>query len=103
MSDSTFIELCIEGKALAQDIDDYVSKWHSTPDITINLNEYLGMTPEEYNAWMLDDEVLPFIIQAHKDHRDFSEIDKNDDIKIAARGLSTEQVKNEIDWLKKHD
>lgn len=104
MSDKSFIELCLEGKALAQDIDEYVSRWNSSSsDTQIELMDYLGMTPTEYNAWMLDAEVLPYIIRAHKEHVDFSESYMEDDIKIAARGSTTDEVKKLLAWLREND
>lgn len=104
MSDKSFIDLCLEGKVLAQDIDEYVSKWNkSSSDLSIELIDYLGMTQTEYNAWMLDDDVLPYIIKAHKDHIDFSEAYLDEDIKIAARGSTTEDVKKLLNWLKNNE
>ena len=47
--DQTFVEKCLAGLALLEDIDDYVEAWHEgsgDPDAT--LADYLGFTTEEY-------------------------------------------------------
>jgi len=102
MSGKNFIELCLDGEALIQDIDDFVSNWHEKPS-TNSLQEYLGMSAKEYNAWMLDEAVLPYIIKAHKNDEDFSDIYLDTDVKIAARGANTEQVEQLLFWLKENE
>lgn len=51
----TFIELCLEKKASPEDVDDYVELWHTSKGGQgRDLREYLGMTKEEYAAFMKD-------------------------------------------------
>ena len=60
-----FIEKCLRGDALLEDIDDSIDEWHeSTADVPIY--DYLGMSIEEYGAWVEDSDVLPYIVNAHK-------------------------------------
>ncbi len=66
MSAESFIARCLQDELLTEEIDDWVEQWHQS-DSELPLAEYLGMTEEEYNAWLLDDAILPYIIQARKD------------------------------------
>jgi len=84
MSHDSFIDKCINGEALSIDSDDSVADWHEG-DYDVSLAEFLGMTPVEYNAWLLDDTVLPLIIKAHKDGMDFERLAVNQSEKMAAR------------------
>lgn len=43
---SNFIQNCLAGKSLLEDIDDYVDQWHES-DSEIPLHVYLGMNHEE--------------------------------------------------------
>lgn len=51
-----FYQLFKEGKAKAEEIDDYIEKWHNgdstNGDLTEELHEFLGMTDEEFNIWV---------------------------------------------------
>lgn len=104
MSDKTFIEKCIDGEALIYDIDEYVANWHNaSPELKLSLREYLGMTETEYNSWVLDDEVLPFIIKAHKEKEDFSASYITSDVKMAARSADQKQVEKLLNWIKENE
>lgn len=72
-STTTFIEKCIHGDAHYEDIDDYVDIWHDS-NSTDELYEFLGMTRPEYVMWMKDPDVLPQIVQAHKENLDIHAI-----------------------------
>ncbi len=41
-----FVNLCLRGEALADQIDDYVDQWHNG-DSEEELSDFLGLTPEE--------------------------------------------------------
>lgn len=57
-----FFDLYSRGKVTAEQIDDFVGRWHDLPDgEQRSLSEYLGMTEEEYGVWMMDPETLPVI------------------------------------------
>ena len=66
MSAESFIARCLQGELLTEEIDNWVEQWHQS-DSELSLAEYIGMTEEEYNAWLQDDAILPYIIQARKD------------------------------------
>lgn len=62
--ETRFIDLCVRGEALPAEIDDFVELWHEG-DSTLPLHEFLGMTPEEYSAWVRRPDLLRYIITAH--------------------------------------
>jgi hypothetical protein len=65
MSRSTFIDLCLQGKVLIDEIDDFVARWHEQ-DFGMDLHEFLGMSWQEYEAWVHDHDYLPYIIIARR-------------------------------------
>lgn len=44
----TFVDNILEGNATIKDFDEYVETWHEA-DTTMSLEEWLGITKEEYN------------------------------------------------------
>jgi hypothetical protein len=82
---SKFIELCIRGEALLEDIDDFVDEWHES-SVEEPLHKFLGMTKDEYSLWVADPDVLPSIVVAHREHRNVSDvIDDFQALPMAAR------------------
>ena len=65
----TFIEKCLDGEVLYEEIDDYVDIWHDS-NSTDELYEFLGMTLQEYDIWMTNPDILPLIIKAHQEKLD---------------------------------
>ena len=65
---SGFIEMCLSGDALPDEIDDFVDKWHES-DSSLPIHEYLGMTRDEYLSWVKDPHVLHRILDAR--HLDY--------------------------------
>lgn len=50
---ATFIDKVLAGQAKPEDIDDYVDRWHETDQGKhLFLYNYLGMTQDEYAAWV---------------------------------------------------
>lgn len=99
---SNFIELCINGKALPCDIDDYIDQWHES-DSKLDLNEYLGMTEEEYKYYIADEDFLPFIITAHRHKTDISSMAANRvdyEKSFAARSSDLKKAQGLIDYLR---
>ena len=64
---SSFIEKCLSGDALPDEIDDFVDRWHEG-DSDLPIHEYLGMTRDEYLSWVKDPSVLLHIVSAHHVH-----------------------------------
>jgi hypothetical protein len=59
----SFIDLCLEGKALPDQVDDFVDAWHKAARDE-PLHEYLGMKKSEYSLWLRDPDTLPYIVKA---------------------------------------
>jgi hypothetical protein len=57
-----FFDLYCRSEVTAEQIDDFVGRWHNAPDSERrSLSDYLGMTEEEYGVWVMDTETLPLI------------------------------------------
>lgn len=62
--EKNFIEMCLSGEAVAEDIDTFVGLWHeSEAGHGQTLSEYLGMHLDEYSRWVLDGNALFDILQ----------------------------------------
>lgn len=68
MASDTFIGKCIAGKAKPEDIDYYIEKWGASNTPT-PLYQYLGMSWEEFEGWMLHAEELENIIDSKRKHK----------------------------------
>ncbi|OUD15584.1 hypothetical protein [Thioflexithrix psekupsensis] len=96
----TFIELCLDGDVLEDEIDDFVDNWHEDETINCELHEYLGMTWEEYSVWATRPSILPFILSARKRNTTF-DIELNQErLALAARTETVEEAKRLESWLK---
>lgn len=97
---SNFIDKCLEGVALPDDIDDFVDSWHDQ-DSGLSLHRFLGMTKKEYSLWVADPDVLPYIINAHHFGKDVSELlEETDALPLAARSDGPEKALKLMHWLK---
>lgn len=101
-TDLNFVDKCLAGEVLVDEIDDYVDLWHEGEgDPDSSLAEFLGFTDEEYKLWAENPKFLPFLLNARKlgvPLEDVQDYDKSH--RIAAEGLS-EEVADELSrWLK---
>lgn len=95
-----FIESCLKGEVLVQDIDSYIDSWHDMPDESQTLREYLGMSKTEYILWMRNPSNIHFIIQARQRGIDVqTAIDEFNTMPMAARGSSKGEIKTILQWL----
>lgn len=62
-NDVSFVDAYLAGKASLDDVDDWVSRWHIDDSIDADLHVYLGMTWDEYRAWVQDPHALDAIIE----------------------------------------
>lgn len=97
-----FVTRCINGDALIFDIDNEIDAWHES-STSVSMHEYLGMSLVEYNAFVLDPDVLPFIISAHRENVPFEEMVVEAEGGLAARGASADQVLTLLKWLKENE
>ena len=95
----TYIEQCLAGEVLLEEIDEFVAKWHEDKANTATLREFLGFSPEEYKLWAEKPEALAYIIFAHKNN---IPIEKAlEDQAVAARSDSHDEAKEIMEWLRK--
>jgi hypothetical protein len=101
MYSSTFIDLCVEGQVLPEEIDDYVDEWHES-DSDESIYDYLGMSQQEYRLWVHDPDILPFIITARTQNRSIDDVVEDlHELPMAARADSPAKAKFLMKWLKK--
>lgn len=62
---ATFIDLCLNGVANFDDVDNFIEEWH-TIGSTVSLPEYLGMTNIEYAQFVKDPDFIHSIIKNRK-------------------------------------
>jgi hypothetical protein len=101
--DMTFVENCLSGDALADDIDDYVDLWHEGGgDPGASLAQFLGFRDMEYRLWAEKPHLLPFILYARRSRISLDEVRKYDEpYRLAARDLPAEDAEELALWLKR--
>lgn len=97
---NSFVEKCVRGEVLPNEVDDYVDTWHNS-DSEFSLREFLGMTIKEYNLWIKDSSVLPYIVSAHKFHVDVENLIHEESLPLAARASHSKNAGKVVAWLKK--
>ena len=96
---SNFIQDCISGDALLSEIDDYIDNWHEG-DSDLPLHEFLGMSLDEYSAFVAESDVLPLVITAHRENLDFKEFAAEELSAMAARSDDRSKAELLKTWLK---
>lgn len=95
-----FVELCLRGDLLSEEIDDFVLEWHEgRAGVEQELHEFLGMTWDEYSVWATNPSMLPLILSAKKHGTSFEEELNRDRYKLAARAGSAAEAKRIMEWL----
>lgn len=102
MSDKrqNFVQLCLDGRVLLDEIDDFVEQWHNAAD-DILLHDFLGMTKHEYELWVVNPNILPYIIAARHDNMSVEELlNTNSGLPMAARSIKENDVHQIVEWLR---
>jgi hypothetical protein len=68
-----FIDLYLAGRAAPEDINDSIDAWHAGSGRE-PIYDHLGMTEEEYAAWLRDPDVLPQIARARREHTPLTKV-----------------------------
>ena len=101
---SSYMTMCLNGEALIDEIDDFIDEWHEG-NSTQELNEFLGITEQEYGYYLADENILPYIMNAHKFNKNIDDIinafQHNDELQFAARSSDTEKAKFLINYFNK--
>jgi hypothetical protein len=102
MSDErNFVDLCLAGNALLEEIDDFVDAWHAAPQEK-ELHEYLGMTDDEYSLWLRSPDALPYIIKARYDRKPLTlaVMQEYENMRLAARASDRLKIPRLLEWLR---
>ncbi|WP_018620102.1 hypothetical protein [Spirosoma luteum] len=94
---SNFIQDCLVGDALPDEIDDYIDQWHDG-DFEIPLHAYLGMSWDEYAIWIESPNSLVYIVAARKFNISYLEA-VSSAATMAARSLSMSKLPEIERWL----
>ena len=98
---SNFIEKCLNGEALLDDIDDFIDEWHESEG-KLPLYKFLGMKKSEYSLWVADAGVLPFIVTAHRQKMEVHDfLNDLNALPMAARSDGPVKARQLMNWLKK--
>ena len=62
MSEQTFVDAVLAGRATADDVDDWIEKWHTTDTGDVELHEFLGLNESEMEAWVRSNSTLEQLI-----------------------------------------
>lgn len=96
----SFIDLCLSGDVLEDEIDSFVDSWHEDDETALELHEYLGMSWEEYSVWATRPSILPFILSARKNGTSFDVELNQERLALAARAETAEEAQRMESWLK---
>jgi hypothetical protein len=98
---SNFVDMCVQGDVLLEEVDDFVDEWHESGGNGIPLHTYLGMNRSEYSLWTVDPDVLPFVVAARRENRDVAEvIEQFNALPLAARADGPLEARKLLKWLK---
>ncbi|WP_428483372.1 hypothetical protein [Rhodopila sp.] len=103
----TFMDLYSGGYLMADEIDDFIDRWHEEAKVvetdSIPINEFLGMTRDEYEAWVHDASVLPHIVRARMSHASLDAVmhEHVDNMLLAARADNQTAIKALGKWLER--
>ncbi len=70
---ATFFDSYLSGEVLAEDIDDYVDRWHSESGKQ-QIYDFLGLSRDEYSLWLRHPDLLPQIARARREHRPLASV-----------------------------
>jgi len=54
----TFFDLLNEGKVSPEEIEDFIEQWHCEDNAEPLLWRFLGLSEQQYSAWLLDADYL---------------------------------------------
>ncbi|WP_155591868.1 hypothetical protein [Lysinibacillus cavernae] len=101
MSKNKFIDACLTGDVLLEDIEDYIDEWHES-DSDEEIYEFLGMSLEEYGLYVENDYILKTIIHCREKNIPIHEfINQSSAEKLVARSSSPEESTAIKEWLRR--
>ncbi|MFM2113146.1 MAG: hypothetical protein RL643_104 [Actinomycetota bacterium] len=61
-SEPSFVEAVLAGKATADQVDDWVDRWHASDSSDTELHTFLGLNEAEMESWLTESLTLEEII-----------------------------------------
>ena len=96
----SFLELCLKGDLLIEEIDNYVEDWHEgRAGANQELHEFLGMRWDEYSAWAKNPSILSYILAARRNKISLEEELDRDRYALAARASTALEARRIAEWL----
>lgn len=100
MSHETFVAACLAGRALLEDVDDWIDSWHASDD-DLSLDQHLGFEDAEGALFAERPESLRFIVAARRAKRPVADIlAGRDTFALAARAGDGTAASGVLDWLR---
>lgn len=97
---STFVDACLSGKALLDDVDDWIDQWHDSAT-DLSLDSFLGFSADEGSLFAERPEALRFIVAARRQRVPVAKVlETRDDYALAARSGDSEQASAVLAWLR---
>jgi hypothetical protein len=99
----TFVDQLLQGRAVLEDIDNYVDKWHEGDDPR-ELHESLGLDWDEYALWVERPHTLRHIVFARREGMAVEDVLRRYAMElepVAARARDSAEAREVLDWLKK--
>jgi hypothetical protein len=99
-----FIDLVLDGRARARDIETYVEAWHNAPEksgaASVGLHEFLGLEWPEYSLWVEHPESLRFILAARRANQPVEVVLEQTKLAgAAARSSDVSEASKVLRWL----
>jgi hypothetical protein len=96
----TFLDRYLNGEVLADDIDDFIDRWHAGPSDQ-ELHDFLGLSREEYSLWLRNPEALPHIARSRREGVPLDVIVERalGEQPMAARSSDAAKIKRLKHWL----
>lgn len=107
LKEPMFMDLYSDGCAMADEIDDFIDRWHTEAHVVagcpVPIHEFLGMTRDEYEAWVHDASVLPHIVRARMSKMSLDAVmhEHVDDMRLAARADNQTAIEALGKWLER--
>ncbi len=92
----TFVDQLLSGDAMVEDADDFVEAWHDAGS-GLAISEYLGMSEEEYLAWLEEPDLIRSILNAR--YRQIPFTNAVNELAMAARSADPKEANVLYEWL----
>ncbi len=90
-AEATFLDRYLNGEAPAEDIDDYVDRWHSESGRQ-QIYDFLGLSRDEYALRLSDPDALPHIPRARREHQPLALVMASKQKKTSPADRSADQL-----------